>query len=51
MSIPLKELSEPFPADQIKQCKGNFGNMLDYAEASTVTQRLNKALYMKMIAS
>lgn len=44
MSIPLKELSEPFPADQIKQRKGNFGTILDYTEASTVIQRLNKML-------
>jgi hypothetical protein len=41
MSIPLKELSEPFPTNQIKQRKGNFGQMLDYAEASTLIQRLN----------
>lgn len=44
MSIPIKELSEPFPVDQIKQRKGNFGQMLDYAEASTVIQRLNDVL-------
>ena len=44
MSIPLKELSEPFPTDQIRQRKGNFGAMLDYAEASTVIQRLNDVL-------
>jgi len=44
MSIPIKALSEPFAASLIKQCKGNFGKKLDYAEAITVIQRLNDVL-------
>ena len=44
MEIPVKNLSEPFPVEAIKQRKGNFGNVLDYAESSTVIQRLNDVL-------
>jgi len=44
MSIPIEALSEPFPADLIKQRKGNFGSMLDYIDAATVIQRLNEVL-------
>ena len=44
MSLPIAILSEPFPPDIIKQRKGNFGQTLDYVEASTVIQRLNDSL-------
>ncbi len=44
MSIPIAALSEPFPPDVVKQRKGNFGNMLDYVDATTVISRLNEAL-------
>ncbi len=44
MSIPLDKLSEPFPQDQIKSRKGNFGNQLSYVDSQTVTQRLNEVL-------
>ena len=44
MSIPIKDLSEPFPTEAIKQRKGNFGNTLEYLESCTVIQRLNGAL-------
>ena len=44
MEIPVKNLSEAFPAEAIKQRKGNFGNVLDYTESSTVIQRLNNVL-------
>jgi Rad52/22 family double-strand break repair protein len=36
-------LEKPFPADQIKQRKGGFGEMLDYIEGSAIIQRLNEA--------
>jgi hypothetical protein len=40
-----RELLEvPFPPEQIRQRKGNFGNVLDYVEAHAVIQRLNDAL-------
>jgi len=32
MSIPITELSEPFPSEAIKQRKGNFGNTLSYVD-------------------
>ena len=44
MSIPISDLSEPFPQDAIKQRKGNFGNTLDYVESCNVIQRLNEVL-------
>ena len=34
-------LEKPFEASQIKQRKGNFGQMLDYLETHVVIQRLN----------
>ena len=42
MDIQIKDLSQPF--DNIKQRKGNFGQILDYIEASSVIQRLNDVL-------
>ena len=42
MDIKIKDLSQPF--DNIKQRKGNFGQILDYIEASSVIQRLNDVL-------
>ena len=44
MSIPISDLSEPFPQDAIKQRKGNFGNTLDYVESWNIIQRLNDVL-------
>ncbi len=44
MSIPIQELSNPFPPDQIRQRKGSFGKQLSYIEAASVIQRLNNAL-------
>jgi len=34
-------LEKPFDKSQIKQRKGNFGDMIDYVEAHAVIQRLN----------
>ena len=34
-------LEKPFEKEQIKQRKGNFGDMIDYVEAHAVIQRLN----------
>ena len=42
MDIKINDLSLPF--DNIKQRKGNFGQTLDYIEASSVIQRLNDVL-------
>jgi len=42
MDIQIKDLSQPF--DNIRQRKGNFGQTLDYIEASSVIQRLNDVL-------
>ena len=42
MELQIKDLSQPF--DNIKQRKGNFGQTLDYIEASSVIQRLNDVL-------
>jgi len=42
MDIKIKDLSMQF--DNIKQRKGNFGQTLDYIEASSVIQRLNDVL-------
>ena len=42
MDIQIKDLSQPF--DNIKQRKGNFGQILDYIETSSVIQRLNDVL-------
>ena len=42
MDIQIKDLSQPF--DNIKQRKGNFGQTLEYIEASSVIQRLNDVL-------
>jgi len=42
MDIQIKDLSQPF--DNIKQRKGNFGQTLDYIEASSIIQRLNDVL-------
>ena len=36
-------LEQPFSAEQIKQRKGTFGNMLDYIEGHAVIKRLNDA--------
>ena len=36
-------LEQPFGPEQIKQCEGNFGKMLDYIEGHEVIQRLNDA--------
>jgi len=36
-------LEKPFDKEQIKQRKGNFGDMIDYVEAHAVIQRLNDA--------
>jgi len=36
-------LEKPFDKEQIKQRKGNFGDMIDYVETHTVIQRLNDA--------
>ena len=36
-------LEKPFGKEQIKQRKGNFGDMIDYVETHTVIQRLNDA--------
>ena len=44
MKIPIRQLSEPFSQDSIKQRKGNYGNILDYLESSTIVQRLNDVL-------
>ncbi len=44
MSIPISDLSEPFPLETIKQRKGNFGNTLDYVESWNIIQRLNDVL-------
>jgi hypothetical protein len=44
MVIPISELAEQFPQDQVKQRRGNFGQQLSYLEASTVVQRLNEVL-------
>ena len=37
-------LETPFPADMLRQRKGNFGKTLDYVETHAVIQRLNDAL-------
>ena len=37
-------LEKTFPAEQLRQRLGNFGNTLDYIEAHAVIQRLNDAL-------
>jgi len=42
MDIKINDLSQPF--SNIKQRKGNFGQTLDYIEASSVIQRLNDVL-------
>ena len=42
MDIQIKDLSQPF--DNIRQRKGNFGQTLDYIEATSVIQRLNDVL-------
>lgn len=34
-------LEQPFAPEEIHQRQGNFGNVLDYVEGSTVIQRLN----------
>ncbi len=44
MSIPIEALSEQFPAEAIKQRKGNFGSTLSYVDSATVIQRLNEVL-------
>jgi len=36
-------LEKPFEKEQIKQRKGNFGEMIDYVETHAVIQRLNDA--------
>ena len=36
-------LEKPFGKEQIKQRKGNFGDMIDYVETHAVIQRLNDA--------
>ena len=36
-------LEKPFDKEQIKQRKGNFGDMIDYVETHAVIQRLNDA--------
>jgi hypothetical protein len=36
-------LEQPFAPEQVKQRKGNFGQMLDYIEGHAVIQRLNDA--------
>jgi len=36
-------LEKPFEKEQIKQRKGNFGDMIDYVETHAVIQRLNDA--------
>lgn len=36
-------LEKPFEKEQIKQRKGNFGEMIDYVEAHAVIKRLNDA--------
>lgn len=36
-------LEKPFDKEQIKQRKGNFGDMIDYVETHAVIQRLNEA--------
>jgi len=36
-------LEKPFDQSQIKQRKGNFGDMIDYVETHAVIQRLNDA--------
>ena len=36
MDIQIKDLSQPF--DNIKQRKGNFGQILDYIETSSVSK-------------
>jgi hypothetical protein len=37
-------LETPFPADMLRQRKGNFGKTLDYVETHAVIKRLNDAL-------
>ncbi len=44
MSIPIKTLAEPFPQEQVKQRRGNFGQQLAYIEAATVIHRLNETM-------
>jgi len=44
MSIPITELSEPFPSEAIKSRKGNFGNTLSYVDSATIIHRLNEVL-------
>ena len=42
LTVMNRELLErPFSAEQIKQRKGSFGDVLDYIEGATVIQRLN----------
>ena len=36
-------LEKPFEKEQIKQRKGNFGDMIDYVETHAVITRLNDA--------
>ena len=36
-------LEKPFGKEQIKQRKGNFGDMIDYVETHAVIKRLNDA--------
>ena len=36
-------LEKPFDPSQIKQRKGNFGNVLDYIEGHEIIRRLNEA--------
>ena len=44
MPIPLDKLAEPFPLDQLKKRKGNFGQMVVYVDVATVIERLNQVL-------
>jgi len=44
MPIPLDKLAEPFPLDQLKKRKGNFGHMVEYVDVATVIERLNQVL-------
>lgn len=44
MEIPIKQLSEPFPQDSVKQRKGNYGKILDYLESNLIIGRLNDVL-------
>lgn len=41
--INFDVLSRPFPKEQVKQRKGNWGEMLDYVEVAPVIARLNEA--------